>query len=999
MTNKVLLLVLCFVITGCTMDCVEPGLQTRETSVSVDVPVNKDSESVKIQWVDSGQVISKEEKIRFSVDGSISFCPGQEPVQILVPAIFCSDGSEPNYEKAKDLYSNNPVSGLDAKEVCGGKGFGAGDRRYVDTGIKVNPGNKLNFDLVPRKMNVDCNKLQDVTLDENCYKTDSLDDKQRATPKEICRGGEFFCTNIKGERVKHTFNPSDKKEGKNLEYKLPIGKTYTPYDNKVDFFNSGNSKWIDGALLDLRKTNQISLDKLCEKEYEDKKQECINDRKKNSSIKFPSCEEQAKIAKQSCKEIKKKKYSIDDLNCYYNNICYGQKGLGSSCISSVRYKEYEVDNKCNMYSYLRKVEQQVTAKKDLIQDEGLFSWATGLIAKIDHSDEDYTNISYNKRNDMSVGSKGSQCLPSGRSDVCTKIGAGKDFKDFSLELNHDYKVNDDVKPGSSLMLAIVDNNNRAANRGGYHVKVSRSCNFSKGERLYVYLGSNPPQVAKEKLNKKLGKSDEKTESKDVYLVNDKDELKALEKKKEGGTNDYLYTIDGSSLNSDENQKIYFGIDVTDVEVKELNDKDGKYNTSNKYILNLKMKRKLNDFISSSVNIVINFIKDTSKSAVKDAYQGYKKGLIQTVRALLTLYVIFSVVGYMLGTVQLSKHDFIVRITKIAFIVFAFSDKSWELFGDELSKFFIEGSSYLINSFSGYIGPENKSFAFLDLTAGMIFTWETWLKFLSLIFSGPFGFIAFLLVISATFKFLGCLMKAILSYMVAIILGGFLLSLTPIFIVFILFQQTKPLFDNWIKTLAHVALQPVILFSSLSLLNQLMYSVLYNLTNFSACYQCIVEVNITHIGNFCIFRSMLPVGHDSSGSGGSFVALPIDLVQAFTYMIIASAMQAFASAAEIMTQSILQSGYGVTEAIGKIANSASQAALSTVGLDDNTQNMIQRVKGMQAKKPNEIDFKNKSPSDGDEKDSKSDEERDSKQPVKDESMTESSERFNNPDNEN
>nr|WP_253309870.1 hypothetical protein [Rickettsia endosymbiont of Ceutorhynchus assimilis] len=42
-----------------------------------------------------------------------------------------------------------------------------------------------------------------------------------------------------------------------------------------------------------------------------------------------------------------------------------------------------------------------------------------------------------------------------------------------------------------------------------------------------------------------------------------------------------------------------------------------------------------------------------------------------------------------------------------------------------------------------------------------------------------------------------------------------------------------MFDNWIKTLAHVAVQPVILFSSLSLLNQLMYSVLYNLTNFSA----------------------------------------------------------------------------------------------------------------------------------------------------------------------
>ncbi|ONI56164.1 type IV secretory pathway, VirB6 components domain protein, partial [Wolbachia pipientis wUni] len=39
----------------------------------------------------------------------------------------------------------------------------------------------------------------------------------------------------------------------------------------------------------------------------------------------------------------------------------------------------------------------------------------------------------------------------------------------------------------------------------------------------------------------------------------------------------------------------------------------------------------------------------------------------------------------------------------------------------------------------------------------------------------------------------------------------------------------------------VSSEPVILFSFLSLLNQLMYSVLYNLTNFSACYQCLISV--------------------------------------------------------------------------------------------------------------------------------------------------------------
>nr|WP_253309869.1 hypothetical protein [Rickettsia endosymbiont of Ceutorhynchus assimilis] len=62
-------------------------------------------------------------------------------------------------------------------------------------------------------------------------------------------------------------------------------------------------------------------------------------------------------------------------------------------------------------------------------------------------------------------------------------------------------------------------------------------------------------------------------------------------------------------------------------------------------------------------------KEVIGDSVKDSYKGYARGLLQGVRALLTLYVIFSVVGYMLGTIQLSKFDFIVRMFKIAFISF------------------------------------------------------------------------------------------------------------------------------------------------------------------------------------------------------------------------------------------------------------------------------------------------------------------------------------------
>ncbi|MDE5063474.1 type IV secretion system protein, partial [Wolbachia endosymbiont of Drosophila chauvacae] len=901
-SKRSLLLILCLAITGCNMDCVEPGLQSRNTSVNVDVPVHKAGEEVKIHWVDSGQVISKGEEIKFTLDGSVNFCPFKEdknPRKVLVPASFCADGSEPNYSKAaniNDVPNNYGVDekGVNKNELCGGKGFGS-NRRYVDTGIKVNPGDKLSFSLVPRKITIDYDNPggKGISFDDNCYRAEEGGEK--VSESEILNvskqeGEEFFCEGKDGKRNKIKFLPLDKTKAK--ESKVLVGNGYTPYDNKVHFnkgYVKNNEPWIHGLLFDLRRA-KIGLNELCDG--------------------------------KNCSLDEKKKYSSYELNCYYQNICYTRKGIWSydsgraeerNCVSSIRYKKYDKGNKCDMYSYLEKMEGNVKAGSFTEDDK---SWAEALVAKIgDLGDQDTD--------------KGMQCLPDNevgarKDNVCSQIS--DNFEDFSLKLNSDYAVNDNVKYGSSVMLAIADYGYYGANRGGYHVKVTRSCEYINGEKLYVYLGDNPPGDPS------------------APKTNDFKKVEHLDKTKDK----VYYIIDGGLLTDEckdkkpitdecKPKKIYFGINVSNVEKDDITDKNGKYYENNKYSVTLFVKRKINDFISSNVNGVFKFIKEeVIGDSVKDSYKGYARGLLQGVRALLTLYVIFTVIGYMLGTIQLSKFDFIVRMFKIAFIAFAFSDRSWELFGTTLSRLFIDGSTYLVDSFSGYIGEGGRKFAFLDLTAGVLFTAETWLKFLSLMLSGPFGFIAFLAILYATFMFLKCIISATFKYVISTVLVAFLLSLTPLFIVFILFQKTKPLFDNWIKTLAHVSLEPVILFSFLSLLNQLMYSVLYNLTNFSACYQCLISVNFLSY-DLCLMKSILPLGYSPGTSvdvalstgeraGGHFAALPIDLIQAFIYLIIAGAMEAFVSISETMVQTLFSSGYGVTGGVGTVAKSASQAML-------------------------------------------------------------------------
>ncbi|QJT94631.1 type IV secretion system protein [Wolbachia endosymbiont of Diaphorina citri] len=919
MSRKSLLLILCLVITGCTMDCVEPGLQSRNTSVSIDVPVREAGEGVKIHWVDSGQVISKDEKIKFTLGGSVNLCPlkeGKNPKRVLVPAVFCANDLIPNY--SNKLTDN---TSLDEREICGDIGFGNNEfysnRRYVDTGIKANPGDKLSFSLIPREITIDYDNPQGrgISFDDNCYRTERGDEKDKVTIKDMFGGGTFFCGEI-GKRTKVEF-PLLSKE----KMKVLVGNGYTPYDNKVHF--NDKSPWMNGALLDLRRT-KIGLNELCNG--------------------------------KRCDFNELNKYSSYELNCYYQNICYNAKGIGEDCVSSIRYEKYDERNTCDMYSHLKGIEDELkkieenkrdskqidinlisNSKLNFKENRGDISWAEALVAKVGDLDNQNT-------------AKGIQCFPNEKGaegdNVCSQINYK--FEDYSLRLNHYYTVNNNVVPDkNSLMLAIADYGNYGANRGGYYVEVTRSCNFDSGKKLYMHLGDNPPL--------------------DPFAIktNDFKEVERLDKIKED--NVVYYAIDGSHLKGKESKKIYFGINVENVKKDDITDKDGKYYENNKYTVTLFVKRKINDFISSNVNEVFKFIKEeVIGDSVKDSYKGYARGLLQGVRALLILYVIFTVIGYMLGTIQLSKFDFIVRMMKIAFIAFAFSDRSWELFGTTLSRLFIDGSTYLVDSFSGYIGEGGKKFAFLDLTAGVLFTGETWLKFLSLMLSGPFGFIAFLAILYATFVFLRCIISATFKYVISTVLVAFLLSLAPLFIVFILFQQTKTLFDNWIKTLAHVSLQPVILFSSLSLLNQLMYSVLYNLTNFSACYQCLISVNFLSY-DLCLMKSILPLGYSPGTSvdvalstgeraGGHFSALPIDLIQAFIYLIIASAMEAFVSISETMAQALFSSGFGVAQSVSHISRSASQAMLSTVGLDDRTQYMIHNIKQGMSKDRSKIEVK-------------------------------------------
>jgi type IV secretion system protein VirB6 len=971
---KLLFFTVCFLVAQYSVgedDCVRHGLNNEITSINVEIPVHKSSDDLQIYWVDSGEVISRtnvknkgtadenaedKDKVRFTIDGSIDLCPTNNESKTLVPATFCDNDSVPDYSKAENIEKAPDDLGYELDGVCSGvrdkdSKREYGKRRYVDTGIKVNPGDKLIFSLIPRKIKITCNNYDQgnsvserITFDE-IKNSDSIS----MNPKEICQG-KVDCS---GE--------SSNKEPKSLDgsYDVLVGNGYTPYDNKV-YRSLKASQWMKGSLLDLRRCDRERTltelkESLLNPSIMDKiYRSCDNNNDRQRCIREY---EEAELKKE------KEKYSVYELNCFENKICYNASGIGTDCVSSIRYQKYDKNNRCDMDAYITELRTKIEEMRGKGNDSGIvgswdngqtndISWAESLVAKIVSSSDPIVSslslkeLPHESQEELLHESKGSQCFPKKSNGRCALIESDN-FKDFSLQLNHEYVVGKDdrnekveVAGKSAVMLAIAsqEKDDHPFYRGGYYVETRKSCKFEGGEKLHLYIGNSPP--------KKIGE-------KDVEGISDTGMLYSLGPGMEPDVSGVLskdgdiYTIDKSKLKVDGNNKIYFGIDVRNVVKNTLRSND----IHNKYIVNLSVERRVNNYVSSLVDGIFKYIKDTmiKKDNLENMYAGLAKGLLSSIRVLLVVYIVFSVMGYMLGMVECGMNDFIIRVIKIAVVVFVLSEKSWEFFGENLYTWFIDGSRELINGFAGYGDKRGgTTFGFLDETVGVLFSLETWLKFLSLMIAGPFGFIAFLGIIWASVVFLKCMMIAIVRYIIATVLVGFLLTLAPLFIVCILFQVTSKLFTGWIKIMATVSLQPVIAFSLLSLLSKLLYPIFYNITNFSACYECLFKLDFPGY-DICIIKAIWPSGYDPSVSveasydmGATVGSLPIDIIQALIYFIFANVIDNFIGMSEAISESVFSGSLALRYVPG-VASSASNAVLSAVGLDRGTQGSISSIR--------------------------------------------------------
>jgi type IV secretory pathway VirB6-like protein len=210
------------------------------------------------------------------------------------------------------------------------------------------------------------------------------------------------------------------------------------------------------------------------------------------------------------------------------------------------------------------------------------------------------------------------------------------------------------------------------------------------------------------------------------------------------------------------------------------------------------------------------------------YCGMQYGLKEVLAAALTLYVVIFGAQLLMGTAQLRTGEIMVRLLKIAGVWTFATQSSWAI--NLTFNFFLTFASQGIWWAFAAIHPEGLT---VDPSTGImpVYAYLDELLFNAVI--GPFTeanaelitFFAimsyvmpplFMIAIYWLWTTFTILVRTLISFMMGIAALAFLISLSPIFLSFMLFQATYQFFENWLRYIMSYTLQIIIVFACIGL---------------------------------------------------------------------------------------------------------------------------------------------------------------------------------------
>ncbi len=298
------------------------------------------------------------------------------------------------------------------------------------------------------------------------------------------------------------------------------------------------------------------------------------------------------------------------------------------------------------------------------------------------------------------------------------------------------------------------------------------------------------------------------------------------------------------------------------------DEDGDYtNNYGQYEIQVESPAVKENFISKLAKFLITPLTiQISEVSIKfwENTVGNKifKNLISV---MVTLYIIILGVFFALGNIKMTQTEFIIRLLKIGVLYAVISPHSYEFFNKYLFSFFVDGQKYLINIItnpdtSDQVVSSNLNydtlFGFTNYIISTIFSKHFLLVMVSMLLWFPVGWVVLIFLLAAMFFYTMAIIEAIILYLIAFTAVSFLISLGPIFIILILFERTKNIFNSYIDAIISFTMQPVILFATIMVVTVLINGAIYNIMAISASWECMVDIflklpGLNKISLFCI----------------------------------------------------------------------------------------------------------------------------------------------------
>ena len=213
------------------------------------------------------------------------------------------------------------------------------------------------------------------------------------------------------------------------------------------------------------------------------------------------------------------------------------------------------------------------------------------------------------------------------------------------------------------------------------------------------------------------------------------------------------------------------------------------------------------------------------------------------RTMLVLYIIIYGLVFLAGATQITVTDIVTRVLKIGVVLALFSETSWTFFSQNLFNVFIDGADSLMTAVVGVTSQAGNVFGFVDPIFDKYTNGRIWgLLFIQLlqIHTGMTFFA--IITIYAILIYFRAILEVIVSYCLAFLGLAVMVSLAPFFIVLILFERTKSMFDNWLSVMFSYMIQPTILLIFFLLIDQIMGDHIAK-TVVRACWGILIPIKI------------------------------------------------------------------------------------------------------------------------------------------------------------